>query len=140
MLAPVSPAIAHHDAAQQACGKWVPLMRANGLPVEAFTKICYRESRGVERAIGWNYKRGKTHKDCRRAPADTYRKCPAVSSFDLGIWQINSTWVTVTKQVCRRPDLGIFALLEPSCNAAVAGYLYRNGGLGHWRATSGHNA
>lgn len=122
---------------EAACAKWAPLMRANGLPVKTFTRICYRESRGVARAIGWNYKKGKSHKDCRLSPARTYRKCAAVRSFDLGIFQINSTWVTVTMAICKPPKRDIFILLKPECNAKVAGHLYRNGGLNHWRATSG---
>lgn len=137
VVGPVSRVDAAQDPIEAACGKWVPLMRANGLPPSRFMAICYRESRGIAKAVGWNYKPGTSHRSCKLAPARTYRRCPAVASFDLGIFQINSTWVTVTRQVCKTRD--IFELLQPECNAAVAGYLYRNGGLNHWRATSGHN-
>ena len=119
------------------CIKYAPLMRANGLPVKTFLRICYRESRGQSKAIGWNYHAGQSHKNCKLAPAKQYRKCKAVKSFDLGLFQINSSWVTVTAKVCRAKWGNIWVLLEPKCNAKVAGYLYNTGGLDHWKATSG---
>lgn len=137
VVVPVSRAEAAQGPVEAACGKWAPLMRANGLPLTPFMEICYRESRGIAKAVGWNYKPGTSHRSCKLTPARTYRRCPAVASFDLGLFQINSTWVTVTRRICKTRD--IFELLRPECNAAVAGYLYRNGGLNHWRATSGHN-
>jgi hypothetical protein len=55
---------------------------------------------------------------------------------DVGLLQIQGSWATVTRAVCKKQDV-IKALLNAKCNVKVAGYLYRNGGLGHWRATSG---
>ena len=55
---------------------------------------------------------------------------------DVGLLQIQGSWATVTRAVCKKQDV-IKALLDPKCNVKVAGYLYKNGGLGHWRATSG---
>jgi hypothetical protein len=129
---------AHASAAANSCPKWEPLL-AEYFPakvVPIMSKISYRESRCISTAIGWNYKPGMSHKDCKISPASTYRKCPAVKSFDSGILQVNSTWVTVTRAVCKKQDV-MKALLNPRCNVKVAQYLYRNGGLGHWRATSG---
>ena len=120
------------------CKQYHALMRKHGLPVKVFAPIMYRESRCEPRAIGWNYHRGKTHRDCRLSPARTYRKCKAVKSFDSGLLQINSTWRTVTKETCNSTD--VFVLLQPNCNLAVAARLYANGkGLSNWRATSGDN-
>jgi hypothetical protein len=100
------------------------------------SKIAYRESRCIPTAIGWNYHPGTSHRDCKLSPASTYRKCKAVKSFDIGLLQVNSSWLTVTRAVCKKQDI-VKALLNARCNVKVAQYLYRNGGLGHWRATSG---
>lgn len=120
------------------CASWEKLLAENGLPVAEFSYIMWRESRCKSKAIGWNYKDGMNKKYCDRdAPIEKYKKCKAVSSYDSGLLQINSTWVTVTQNVCgaKRGDLSV--LLKPECNIAVAKYLYDNGGLGHWKATSG---
>lgn len=129
---------ARERAIEAACARWQPLMRAHKLPVETFTRIAYRESRCIPKAIGWNYQPGKGPGDCKLSPAPTYRKCKAVKSYDLGLFQINSTWVTVTAQVCGTKWGDMMVLLDPACNAKVAAYLYRQGGgLSNWRATSG---
>ena len=94
----------------------------------------WRESRCIPKAIGWNYKSGMSHRDCKLSPAATYKKCRAVKSYDSGLLQINSSWKTVTKKICKSSDMSI--LLVPECNIKVAKYLYDNGGLNHWRATS----
>lgn len=120
------------------CKQYHALLRKHGLPVKVFAPIMYRESRCQPRAIGWNYHRGMSHKNCRLSPAPTYRKCKAVKSFDSGLLQINSTWRTVTKQTCNNPD--VFVLLQADCNLAVAAVLYANGkGLSNWRSTSNAN-
>ncbi len=129
---------AHASAAANLCPKWEPLL-AEYFPakvVPAMSKIMWRESRCLPTAIGWNYKPGTSHADCKLSPASTYRKCKAVKSYDQGLLQINSGWQTVTRAVCKKQDT-MKALLTPRCNVKVAQYLYRNGGLGHWRATSG---
>jgi hypothetical protein len=143
ILAAPSPALAARETPYQktireACGKWQPMMKAHGLPPEVFMPIAYRESRCQPKAIGWNYRPGKTHRDCKLSPASTYRRCRAVKSYDIGLFQINSTWVTVTRQICKPADRDILILQEPACNMAVAARLYDGGrGLSNWRATSG---
>jgi hypothetical protein len=133
------PAPAHSKGIEEAaCARWKPLMRKYGLPVKVFLPIAYRESRCQPRVIGWNYKPGKGPEDCKLAPAAVYRRCRAVSSFDSGLFQINSSWVTVTAEVCgsRRGDLSV--LLEPTCNTRVAARLYDEGrGLSNWAYSSG---
>jgi hypothetical protein len=43
--------------------------------------------------------------------------------------QINSTWKTVTRNICGG---GLELLINLDCNLRVAKYLLDNGGLGHW--------
>ena len=120
------------------CPKYEPLLRKYELPVETFSAIMYRESRCQPKAIGWNYHTGMSHRDCRLSPAATYRRCKAVKSFDSGLLQINSSWVTVTAQVCKSKRGDLAVLLIPDCNLKVARYLYKDGGgINNWRATSG---
>jgi len=117
------------------CPEWHDALRKAGLPVRVFAPIMFRESRCEPNAIGWNYKKGKSHKNCKLSPAATYRKCNAVKSYDIGLLQVNSTWVTVTKSICHVSD--VLMLQKPSCNLAVAAYLWADGeGSSHWRATS----
>jgi hypothetical protein len=125
-------------ATQGSCPKWEPLLREY-FPkkiVPVMSHIAYRESRCLPKAIGWNYKPGMSHLNCKPAPANIYRKCKAVKSYDIGLLQNNSSWFTVTQTVCKKQDI-MKALLNPRCNVKVAAYLYKNGGLGHWKATSG---
>ena len=109
---------AHASAAANSCPKWEPLL-ARHFPakvVPVMSKIAYRESRCTERALS------------------PVRKSTGRS--DVGLLQIQGSWATVTRAVCKKQDV-VKALLNAECNVKVAGYLYRNGGLGHWRATSG---
>lgn len=119
------------------CPDLMPLIKEVGLP-PVFLKIAYRESRCIPQAVGWNYRAGSNAGKCKKVPFRQYLKTCAkhIKSYDSGLWQINSSWVSVTKAICgKAPRDG--ALFEPRCNARVAKYLYENGGLGHWRATSG---
>ena len=117
------------------CQQWHSALRKAGLPVEIFAPIMWRESRCTPQAIGWNYKKGKSEKDCRLSHASTYRYCKAVKSYDTGLLQINSTWVTLTKTTCKAKDMLI--LQKPWCNLKVAAVLWNGGkGVSHWRATS----
>lgn len=100
-------------------------------------RIMWRESKCQTRAIGWNYHKGKSHRDCKLSHARTYRKCPAVKSYDVGLFQINSSWKTVTARICRSQYGKMLVLQKSSCNFKVAAYLYKNGGLKHWEGTSG---
>ena len=109
---------AHASAAANSCPKWEPLL-ARHFPakvVPVMSRIAYRESRCTERALS------------------PVRK--STGRPDVGLLQIQGSWATVTRAVCKKQDV-VKALLNAECNVKVAGYLYRNGGLGHWRATSG---
>jgi len=109
---------AHASAAAQSCPKWEPLL-AQHFPakvVPAMSRIAYRESR------------------CNPSSLSPVRK--STGRPDVGLLQIQGSWATVTRAVCKKPDV-IKALLDPQCNVKVARYLYDNGGLGHWRVTSG---
>jgi hypothetical protein len=132
-----APTPAHAATPIARCPKWEPLLRKHGLPVREFSKIMWRESRCEPRAIGWNYHKGKTHHDCRLSPAQTYRKCRSVRSYDLGLLQVNSSWRTLTAQICKSKPGDLFVLLTPTCNIKVSAYLYKTGGSDHWKATSG---
>ena len=100
------------------CPKWEPLFKKNGLPVKVFSRIAYRESRCNPRSIS------------------AVRK--STGRPDVGLLQIQGSWVTVTAAVCKVPRKRVVAALtKPSCNVRVARYLYDNGGLGHWRVNSG---
>lgn len=115
------------------CPKIEPALRRAGMPVATFSYIAWRESKCQPKVIGWNYRAGKSHLDCRRAPAEQYRKCPAISSYDSGLFQINSSWRTLTSQICKSKFGDLTVLLQPRCNLAVAEYLYKyGGGLHNW--------
>jgi hypothetical protein len=90
-----------------------------GLPVELFSYIAWRESRCRIKAINAKF-------DSRGNVTWTLNKN---GSIDRGLLQINSTWKTVTKNICGT-DLEGLMLIE--CNLSVAKYLYNNGGPGHW--------
>lgn len=120
------------------CPRWHSLLRKYDLPVKTFDPIMYRESRCQEKVIGWNYRAGMSHMNCKRSPAATYKKCAAVSTYDSGLLQINSSWVTVTSQVCKSKWGDMTVLLNAECNIKVASYLFhKGGGIGNWRGTSG---
>ena len=109
---------AHASAAANSCPKWEPLLRKHfpAKVVPVMSRIASRESRCTERALS------------------PVRK--STGRPDVGLLQIQGSWATVTRAVCKKQDV-IKALLNAECNVTVAGYLYNNGGLGHWRATSG---
>ena len=105
-------------AAANSCPQWEPLLRRHfpAKVVPQLSRIMYRESRCTARALS------------------PVRK--STGRPDVGLLQIQGSWATVTRAVCKKQNV-IPALLEPQCNIKVARYLYDNGGLGHWRATSG---
>ena len=109
---------AHASAATNSCPQWEPLL-ARHFPakvVPTMSRIAYRESR------------------CNPQSLSTVRK--STGRPDVGLMQIQGSWATVTRAVCKKQDV-VKALLNAECNVKVAKYLYNNGGLGHWRATSG---
>ena len=119
-LALITTALSIHpaQAATGSCPQWEPLFRKHGLPAKVFSKIAWRESR------------------CNPKSVSAIRK--STGRPDVGLLQIQGSWSTVTQQVCnvRRKQV-VAALTDASCNVRVARYLYDNGGLGHWRVTSG---
>jgi hypothetical protein len=100
----------------KSCPQWEKQLKANGLPVKKFSYIMWRESRCQEKVVSGLNSNG---------------------TRDYGLLQVNSSWRTVTAQVCssKRGDLKV--LLSHKCNLKVARYLLDNGGLGHWSASSG---
>ena len=119
------------------CPQWHNKLKQYGLPVAEFSRIMYRESRCEPKVIGWNYRAGTSYKDCKLSPASTYKRCKAVRSYDSGLLQVNSGWVTLTAQTCQSALGDLTVLLQPDCNLAVSGAIYKGSGIGNWRATSG---
>ena len=101
----------------KSCPQYENSLRRHGLPVKQFSYIMWRESRCNPKAVSSQNRDG---------------------SYDYGGLQVNSTWKTVTARVCSRPFRQTKkSLLKWECNLKVSRYLYDNGGLGHWRVTSG---
>jgi hypothetical protein len=121
-------------ATQWKCPQWHTLFRKHGLPVEVFDYIVWRESKCEPKAVGWNYHKGYDHTDCVLSPAATYKNCRAVRSYDVGLVQINSSWRTLTAQVCKRPAHQLIrSLTDPSCNLKVASVIWDKGrGASNW--------
>lgn len=119
------------------CPQWEAKLRQYGMPVKEFSRIMYRESRCQPKVIGWNYRTGTSYRDCKLSPAATYKRCKAVRSYDSGLLQVNSGWATLTAQVCKSRQGDLSVLLNPECNLAVASAIYKDSGIGNWRATSG---
>ena len=102
------------------CPKYEELFADYGLvPVETFSYIAYRESRCRPKAVNARW-------DDDGNIVWTLNKN---GTFDSGLLQINSTWKTVTRQICGG---GIEMLKQLDCNLRVAKYLLDNGGLSHW--------
>lgn len=85
--------------------------------VKTMSRIAWRESR------------------CLPSTVSAVRKSTGYP--DVGFLQISGAWRTVTYGICKPKRDHIKALTNLNCNLRVARYLYDNGGLGHWRATSG---
>jgi hypothetical protein len=91
------------------CPKWESKFVEYGLPPKLFSYIAWRESRCNPKAHNTTLNRD--------------------GSEDLGLLQVNSTWITVTKNICGTSIDGLFNV---NCNLKVSKYLYENGGAGHW--------
>jgi len=104
-------------AAVGSCPQYEALFKRYGLPAKTFSKIAWRESR------------------CNPKSVSAVRR---TGYPDIGLLQIQGSWRTVTRQVCRlKPsESHVKALTRLSCHMAVARYLYENGGLGHWKGSS----
>ena len=90
------------------------------------------------KAIGWNYRLGHGPWNCKRAPAEIYKHCFAVMSYDSGLLQINSSWKSLTAQVCRSKYGDLAPLLTVDCNLRVAKAIYEDGGIQNWSTHSGN--
>ena len=102
----------------KSCPQFEDKFREYGLPIKAFSFIAYRESRCNPKAINAIWENGKI--------VWTLNKN---GSYDSGLLQINSSWKTLTKDICGTSLEGLLGL---DCNLSVAKYLYENGGLRHW--------
>ena len=99
------------------CPEWEGRLRYYGLlPVDRFSYIMWRESRCQEKIISKPNRNG---------------------TRDYGLLQINSSWSSLTKKLCKTNS--ITSLTNHKCNLTVAKYLLDNGGLGHWAGNSGSN-
>lgn len=108
------------DDESERCPRFEPLFKEYGLePVDTFSYIAYRESRCRIKAV--NAKWDENGKIVWTLNKD--------GSYDIGLLQINSTWKTVTRNICGGD---ITMLYKLDCNLRVAKYLLDNGGLGHW--------
>ena len=115
-LLTASPVHAKQDT-RHSCPQYEKHLRKHGLPVKEFSYIMWRESRCNPLAVSSQNGNG---------------------SYDYGSLQVNSSWRTLTAQVCNRPYNQVKrSLLTLDCNLKVARYLYLNGGLNHWRVNSG---
>lgn len=105
---------------EKRCPKWEPLFKKNKLPTEIFSYIAWRESRCRSVAVNARFdKNGKVIWTLNKN-----------KTYDSGLLQINSSWRTLTKQVC---NTNIKGLLNPVCNVKVAVVLYDNGkGIRNW--------
>lgn len=104
------------------CPTYEPLFHEYGLhPVDVFSYIAWRESRCNPESVNAIWKNGKIvwtlNKD---------------GSYDSGLLQINSSWKSVTANVC---GADLKALFIVDCNLKVAKFLLDNSsdGLGNWR-------
>lgn len=102
------------------CKHWEPIFRQYQLPAKLFSYIAWRESRCQTDVVGFNFKPGTSKDSCDNLSV----VCPAVKSYDSGLLQINSTWKTVTSQVCKSHQGDLTVLQDPFCNIKVAKYLY----------------
>jgi hypothetical protein len=104
-----------HKKDNQSCPQFEDTFKQYGLlPVDRFSYIMWRESRCQEKIVSKPNRNG---------------------TRDYGLLQINSSWSSVTKKLCKTTS--ITALTNHKCNLTVAKYLFDNGGLNHWSATSG---
>jgi len=117
------------------CPKIEKDLRAHGLPVRAFSYLAWRESRCQRAVIGWNYHKGFSSRHCMTSRHHDYKNCFAVRSYDSGLLQINSSWKTVTANVCGSRWGDMEVLKKKRCNLRVAKHLFDNGGFIHWGIT-----
>ena len=109
------------------CPQWEPKIAEAGLPVQTFSYIAWRESGCNPKAVNARWQNGQI--------VWTLNKN---GSYDSGLFQVNSSWLTATRQVCgvntgnKRKDLE--ALYDVDCSIAMAVWIMENtkGKLGNW--------
>jgi hypothetical protein len=106
------------------CPQYEASFADHGLePVEVFSYIAWRESRCNPKSVNAIWENGKIvwtlNKD---------------GSYDSGLLQINSSWKTVTSEVCEAEFGNLKVLRNVDCNLRVAKFLLvsSKNGLGHW--------
>lgn len=104
--------------AGQNCPEWEYLLRQYKLPVVLFSYTMHRESQCRPSAVNARWRDGKIVWTLNRN-----------GTYDSGLLQINSSWRTVTRQVCGGD---LTQLFDPVCNVKVAAHLYHESGAGHW--------
>lgn len=127
ILIPTSPASASTKAAD---GFKCPAAMRTALKagfsrkdLPTLDRIVHRESKCQPGAVGWNYRSGMDHTDCRRRPWPEYRRCDAVWSADFGYSQINDvSWVTYLRG--KKIIKSSADLLDPLTNLIAAKALY----------------
>ena len=120
------PAHVPNDKSKR-CPQWEPKIAKAGLPVQTFSYIAWRESGCNPKAVNARWRNGQI--------VWTLNKN---GSYDSGLFQVNSSWLTATRQVCgvntgnKRKDLE--ALYDVDCSIAMAVWIMENtkGKLGNW--------
>lgn len=106
---------------ENSCPQFEELFKQYGLkPAKTFSYIAWKESRCRPNAVNAKW-------DDEGNVIWTLNKN---GSIDRGLLQINSSWKTVTYDICKSKNMDILYTLD--CNLKVAKYLLDNGGLGHW--------
>ena len=123
----ILPAGVPNDKSKR-CPQWEPKIAAAGLPVQTFSYIAWRESGCNPKAVNarWN------------AQGRIVWTLNKNGSYDSGLFQHNSSWLSATRKVCgvntgnKRKDLE--ALYDVDCSIAMAVYLMKNtqGKLANW--------
>jgi hypothetical protein len=106
---------------EKRCPKFENKFAEYNLPVETFSYIAWRESRCNPKSVNAKW-------DANGNVVWTLNKN---GSIDRGLVQINSSWKTVTKNVCGTKLDGLFNV---DCNLKVAKYIMDNstGKLNNW--------
>ncbi len=93
-------------------------------PVDVFSYIAWRESRCNPKSVNAIWKNGKIVWTLNND-----------GSYDSGLLQINSSWKTVTAQVCGSEFGDLTVLRNLDCNLKVAKHIMENssGKLANWR-------
>lgn len=118
--APLAPAHRVPADPAQRCPKFETAIARHGLkPVATFSYIAYRESRCRIKAINGRWDRH----------GNLVWTLNANGTIDRGLFQVNSSWRSVTRKVCGG---SLDSLLILDCNLKVAKYLLDHGGLAHW--------